>query len=95
MCITLFTRTILSVYEANFCSKFNNKLRTIPATEKEYSLKISILEQPYVVYKIAASATQLVNYTFCFMLIHVQLRLPAERAQTKLHISYKLFKEMV
>jgi len=37
--IYFFIRTILQEHEAHFCSKFKNKLRTIPASEEEQSLK--------------------------------------------------------
>jgi len=38
----IFIRTILQEHNAHFCSKFKNKLRIIPASAKEQSLKISI-----------------------------------------------------
>jgi len=41
------------------------------------------------VYKIALNAAQL---AFCFMLIHIQLRFPVARAQTK--SSYRLFSKL-
>jgi len=45
MCINtlFFIRTILKELEAHFCSKFKNKLKTIPASTEEQSLKFSIL----------------------------------------------------
>jgi len=52
---TFFIRTILKEHEAHFCSKIKNKLRTIPVSAEEQSLKFSIK----VVDKLAASATQL------------------------------------
>jgi len=37
-----FTRTILQEHKAHFCSKFKNKLRTIPGSAEEHSLKFLI-----------------------------------------------------
>jgi len=37
-----FIRTILQEHEAHFCSKFKNKLRTIPASAAEKNIKFLI-----------------------------------------------------
>jgi len=37
--IFIFIRTILYEHEAHFCSKFKNKLKAIPASAEEQSLK--------------------------------------------------------
>jgi len=62
-------------------------LSTIPASVQEQSRKFSIK----VVNKTAASAAQLQS-AFCFIIIHVQLQLPAVRAQTK--ALYSLFNKL-
>jgi len=60
------------MHEAHFCSKFNKKLRTIPASAdwaEEQSLKFSI--------QVVTKQQQVPHNSqsaFCFMLIHVQLQ---------------------
>jgi len=70
-------------------SKFKSKLRTISASAEEQNLKCSIkgttaTKQQQVLHNLQS--------VFCFMLINVQLQLPAAQAQTK--TSYSLFNKL-
>jgi len=75
-------------HEAHFCSKFKNKLRTIPASAEEQNLAFLIK----IMNKTAASATQLAKCIFASCLFMYNCQPPAVQAQIK--TSYSLFNKL-
>jgi len=82
---TIFYKKNFIKTRGSFLFKFKNKLRTIPASLEEQSLKISIR----VVNKRVASATQ---FTKCILLFAYSCNTAAAQAQTK--TSYSLFNKL-
>jgi len=72
---------------AHFCLKFNNNLSL---GSKRTKFQIFNFQ---VVNKKQQQVRHISQSAFCFMLIHVQLQLPATRAQTK-KTSYSLFNKL-
>jgi len=99
---TLFYKNNFIKHEAHFCSKFKNKLRTIPASAEEQSLnknnpslgrrtKSQIFTKSSE-QKTAANAHNLQS-AFCFMLIHVYNG-SSQLSEQKTETSYSLFNKL-